>query len=293
MHSPEDPQPLFSFVWSLRHQVYQLRRFIPFLRRRHRLESMVGPLGCWDDLRRFQFEFLRSRGLQPHHSLLDIGCGPLQGGLEFIRYLEPGKYAGIDIRTEPLAAAYIRVAKSGLTAKNPRLAVSSSFGREELGDLAFDYIWASQVLYHLDAAALHTCFSSIAARMKSDSKFYGNVIPDPKLHPVWGQWEGFPFHPHPLDFIRETGDQYGLKINVIGTMRDFGYPVAGDLHLFSMLEIRKRKTSPAFLLSADNPMHGMLHYTRTCAQCIYYSRRINSEPLPCHPEPVLASVSQK
>jgi SAM-dependent methyltransferase len=241
MNTAAASSPRSDFIWSLRHRVYRLRRFVPVLRRRHQLETMVGPLGLWDDLKRFQFDFLKSRGLKPHHFLLDIGCGPLQGGLEFIRYLEPGNYAGIDIRPEPIATAHIRVAKSGLAAKNPRLAVSGSFGREELGDGLFDYIWASQVLYHLDAAGLQTCFAAVAARMKPGAKFYGNVIPDPGMHPVWGQWEGFPFYPHPIDFIRETGERCDLEVTVMGPMRDFGYPAAGDLHLFSMLEIRKKK----------------------------------------------------
>lgn len=252
-------------VRCLRRKWYELRKLIPMLRERHELERMVGPFGYWDSLQRFQIEFLKERGLRPHHSLLDFGCGPLQGGLEFIRYLEPGKYTGVDIRLEPVAAAYVQVARAGLVGKNPTLIISQSFGRDELGERRYDFIWASQVLYHLDAGDLRVCFERAAAHMGPDSRFYGNIIHDPNLHPVWSQWEGFPFYPHPLDFVRELGDRCGLDAVPLGPMRNFGYPDVGDLSHFTMLEFRKKR-NPAL---AEAPV------------------RLKFEP---HHEPELASV---
>ena len=39
-------------------------------------------------------------GLKPEHKLLDVGCGPLRGGIKFINYLEPGNYYGVDKRAD-------------------------------------------------------------------------------------------------------------------------------------------------------------------------------------------------
>lgn len=36
--------------------------------------------GDWEKIGKLQFEFLVSRGLRPHHRMLDIGCGTLRGG---------------------------------------------------------------------------------------------------------------------------------------------------------------------------------------------------------------------
>ena len=68
-----------------------LRKLIPSQKERLRLEMLVGPIGKWDILRQFQLEALLKNGLQPHHSLLDIGCGPLQGGVAFIQYLDKSR----------------------------------------------------------------------------------------------------------------------------------------------------------------------------------------------------------
>jgi len=57
-----------------------------------RLEAMVGPPGVWKDCRDFQINFLRKMGLKTHHQVLDIGCGPLRGGIPLIRYLDAGNY---------------------------------------------------------------------------------------------------------------------------------------------------------------------------------------------------------
>src|SRR5262245_52171544 len=70
-----------------------------------RLESMVGPPGAWQATARFQLAFLRRMGLRPSHRVLDIGCGPLRGGLPLIRYLDRGRYTGIEVRGEALAEA--------------------------------------------------------------------------------------------------------------------------------------------------------------------------------------------
>src|SRR5919201_1815322 len=56
----------------------------------------IGNFRLWDRLGRLQFDYLVERGLAPHDYFLDIGCGPLRGGVHFIRYLELGRYYGVD-----------------------------------------------------------------------------------------------------------------------------------------------------------------------------------------------------
>ena len=50
----------------------------------------------WDLIRELQFRFLVERGLAPSDTFIDVACGSLRGGVNFIRYLEPGRYLGID-----------------------------------------------------------------------------------------------------------------------------------------------------------------------------------------------------
>ena len=52
--------------------------------------------GRWEEIGQLRLDFLRERGLQPQHHLLDVGCGSLRGGVRFILYLETGHYSGLD-----------------------------------------------------------------------------------------------------------------------------------------------------------------------------------------------------
>ncbi len=60
----------------------------------------------WEQRGLLQFEFLVAQGLEPGHSLLDVGCGPLRAGVHFVEFLEPGHYYGIDINETLLDAGY-------------------------------------------------------------------------------------------------------------------------------------------------------------------------------------------
>ena len=49
---------------------------------------------------------LKAHGLEPHHTLLDVGCGPGRIANALGNYLaDSGKYLGLDIMEEPLALA--------------------------------------------------------------------------------------------------------------------------------------------------------------------------------------------
>ncbi len=110
----------------IRRRIYGFRAFIPWLRERHHLELMVGPLGNWDKLQAYQLNLLKSNGLKPQHILLDIGCGPMQGGIAFIKYLDKGNYYGVDIKKNVIDIGKEQITKNKLTGKNPFLSHSET-----------------------------------------------------------------------------------------------------------------------------------------------------------------------
>ena len=68
-------------LFELRRRSKQLiTKFNPF-DRETRLERLVGPAGIWPHLQQYQFNALTRLGLKPHHSVVDIGCGPLTVGV--------------------------------------------------------------------------------------------------------------------------------------------------------------------------------------------------------------------
>lgn len=214
------------------------RRIVPSVKKRYRLEQMCGPLGYWDQIQQYQLHFLMQMGLKPHHTLLDIGCGPLSGGLSFISYLDKGNYCGIDVRKEAITEGHIQIADTGLVDKNPFLAVSNTFGVEELGDRKFDYIFASQMLYHLNEDIIEALFKRLPLIMKPESKFYGDIIGYPNRVRESSHWHEFSFYLHSHAFLEGICEKYGLAISNLGQIEQFSYPDTVALKTNDMLEIR-------------------------------------------------------
>lgn len=213
-----------------------LRWVSPHVRHQYRLDKMVGPVGWWSELQAYQYGALKSLGLRPHHSLLDIGCGPLQGGVAFIRYLDKGKYTGIDLREEAIAEAHTQVMRAGLAAKNPFLAVSESFGRDELDGSTFDYIWCSQLLYHLDEIQMDALLEQVSRRLAPRGVFYGDTIGSKNIVRESHTWNGFRFHLHSLSRLQEVAERHRLQLVARGSIAELGYPSAISLSTNVLIE---------------------------------------------------------
>lgn len=90
--------------------------------------------GLWDDIGNLQFEFLKSRGLKPHHVLLDIACGSLRAGSHFIPYLNCGNYLGLDKERRLIKLGLEReVQRKLVNEKAPQFVVSDSFEFAKFG----------------------------------------------------------------------------------------------------------------------------------------------------------------
>ncbi len=222
---------------GLRRNIYGLRRFIPMMRERHLLEDMVGPLGFWNELQAYQLNTLKLNGLKPEHSLLDIGCGPLQGGIAFIKYLEKNKYYGIDVNPKSLEAGIRQIEKYHLTNKNPFLSLSNSFGREELKGIKFNFIWASQILYYFNDEKLKSLMEWLSLSLKDDGKFLGDIIG--AKHYEFKTKE-HSWYLHTLDSLSDIGRLYNLKIENLGEIEKFKYPSKLSLKSNNLIMITKK-----------------------------------------------------
>ena len=228
-------------LFELRRRSNQLiARINPFDRVQYRLERLVGPVGIWAHLQQYQFNALTRLGLQPYHSLIDIGCGPITVGLALIAYLNRGNYVGVDALPEPLVESYRRVAQHSLAHKNPTLVCSSTFGGSELGNRSFDFIWMSQLSYHLDDAQTMQLFEQAHAMMSSTSVFLADIIdPEMDLDPD-SKWHGFSYHVRPVEFYEALAQRFSFSVQRRGTLRDYGYPEKINLSANILLEFRKR-----------------------------------------------------
>ena len=232
-------------IQEARRQLLKVRAYLPWLRARHRREAMVGPLGHWEELRAYQLKALTQNGMRPHHRLLDIGCGPLQGGIAFIQHLDPRGYTGLDLDSRKLSEGYRQIGDTGNAPRNPRLILSRSFGAEELGDETFDFIWASQVLYYFDPETMKRLFTQVARRLAAGGRFLGDILGtcEPEFrtrrHLAWMA----SVQPHTVEKLDALASPLGLRARSLGVIGQFGYPPTLNLRSNILVEVSRRAES--------------------------------------------------
>jgi hypothetical protein len=181
--------------------------------------ALVGRPELWEMKRRFQFEFLKAHGLQPHHRLVDIGCGTLRGGLPLIALLDSGNFFGIEARRVALRAALREIREADLEHKRPTLIHSRDFVVEGL-DRRIHYAWAFSVLIHFDDHVLRKCLGAVSRWLMPNGIFFANANIG---HRSTRRWEEFPVVSRPLDFYREQGGNFGLRLEDLGELRQLGH----------------------------------------------------------------------
>ncbi len=159
---------------------------------RHR--EKVG--GFWEEVGRLQLDYLVRNGLQPHHKLVDIGCGALRGGIPIIRYLRQGNYHGMDINKSLLQAGRIEIKKAGLTNKRPRLLLDDKFKLVKFQQV-FDYGIAISLFTHLPMNFIIRCLVETGKVLARGGLFLASYFEAP--------------HPAHLDTIRH--DPGGITTN--------------------------------------------------------------------------------
>ena len=177
--------------------------------------------GMWEELGDFQAHLLKSEGLSPEHTLLDIGCGPLRAGVQIIPYLADGHYYGVDRNASFLAAGRAEL-QTYAPGTRVTLHCDESFAFETF-ERTFDYLLCFSVSTHLDAHAVQRLFNAAAKVMHKESLFLCTafIVPEENknhfyrhpdtettsfpdkdpFHYTWGELE---------EFAREAGIQLGL-----------------------------------------------------------------------------------
>jgi SAM-dependent methyltransferase len=132
----------------------------------------IGYVEEWERHGRAQFDYLVAQGLLPHHHLLDVGCGPLRGGVHFIAYLDAGHYFGVEKNAAVLEAAREQeLERYELRDKRPVLVAMENFDFPSLGQ-SFDYAWAQSVFTHLPLNSIIRCVMNIERVLVEGGKFY-------------------------------------------------------------------------------------------------------------------------
>ena len=157
---------------------------------RHR--AVIG--GLWDELGPHQLNFLKTAGLKPHHTLLDIGCGSLRLGIHAVRYLEAGQYWGTDLNESLLAAGYeLEIVPADLGAKLPRtnLIVDGEFTFQGIPK-EVDFVIAQSVFTHLPLNHMRLCLARLASHLTAPCTFFFTIFTPPAGGSVTQSYEQSP-----------------------------------------------------------------------------------------------------
>ena len=128
----------------------------------------------WYELGEWQLTALREFGLQPHHYLLDMGCGPMRLGIHAIPYLEDGHYFGIDAFRPYISLGQAILQECGFQ-KRYTVRLSSEFDFERF-DREFDYGIGQSVFTHLSISEIRNCTAALKKAMKPKGQFLFTYI---------------------------------------------------------------------------------------------------------------------
>jgi SAM-dependent methyltransferase len=123
----------------------------------------------WEMRGAFQVELLKELGLGPEHTLLDIGCGPLRGGMHFIKYLNTGNYVGVDFNRSFIEAGHLQLKRAGFSSVVNQVAVINDFNFSGLNN-KFDYLLCFSVLNHCSESERRLFFNHIGGIMQKNSR---------------------------------------------------------------------------------------------------------------------------
>ncbi len=141
----------------------------------HRIE--VG--GQWDEAGAWQFDFLRRQGLEPHHFLLDVGCGSLSGAVRLLPYLEPRRYWGFEVsRALFEAGVLVEVPRAGVREDRGHFIVNQAFDFSE-SPVDFDMAIANSFFRRLPLNAIPSCVASVVRKLKPGGRFFATWLDNP------------------------------------------------------------------------------------------------------------------
>jgi len=195
--------------------------------------SFVG--GSFETHGRTQLDYLRTRGLKPEHTLLDIGCGSFRAGRHFIDYLDAGNYHGIEANPTLIQTGYDRELTDEQRAKAPveNFKVNDRFWGW-FDDTKFDYVIAQSVFTHVSLNHMRLCLFRAGQVTKPGGSFYATFFERPdetqlgKIfnkggnRPFFSEKNAFWYYRSDLEWAASFGPS---RMNYIG---DWGHP-AGQM----------------------------------------------------------------
>jgi SAM-dependent methyltransferase len=127
-------------------------------------QHLGGGAAQWERRGQFQLALLRHLGLVESSRVLDVGCGPLRGGLPIIHFVGARNYRGFDANRSLVEAAHFELERAGLREAIGHVTLLEDFA---LGTLAarYDVVLCFSVLNHCTPDERARFFAAVPAVM--------------------------------------------------------------------------------------------------------------------------------
>ncbi|HWA89886.1 MAG TPA: class I SAM-dependent methyltransferase [Rhizomicrobium sp.] len=117
----------------------------------------------WWEAGRTNFErYLKLLPIRPDSKLVDYGCGSLRIGAHFIRYLDPGRYFGLDITTGLIDAGKEIIGGAMLAGKQPLFGAIEEEALAKAVAFGADFVCSTAVCYHVHPDEAPVYFGNLA-----------------------------------------------------------------------------------------------------------------------------------
>jgi SAM-dependent methyltransferase len=114
--------------------------------------------------------------IQPHHRVVDYGCGSFMTGIHFIRALAPGNYLGLDVTPSFIEMGRDLIGEALLVEKQPHLDTISERSLAAAADFQADFVVSNAVAYHVHPAELPAyCRNLVQITAKHGSRLVFDV----------------------------------------------------------------------------------------------------------------------
>lgn len=135
--------------------------------------------GMWDEIGRLQFDFMVKSGLEPSHCFCDVACGSFRGGIHFIRYLDGGKYLGIEKEKQLVDVGVEKEIGEALwQEKKPEIVISDSFEFKRFTKVP-DYSLAISLFTHLVPEDIIRCLANLREFVDPGHLFFVTFFDEP------------------------------------------------------------------------------------------------------------------
>ena len=178
--------------------------------------------GAWESIGACQFNFMTLKGLRPQHTLIDVGCGSLRGGVHFISYLDSNCYYGTDVNKSLIESGFEKELneknKSKVSLEN-NFIVSDDFNFNFNMEY-FDYGIALSLFTHLSENRIVECLNKLRKKFTDGGKFYASFFLPASSFSIPTYSNRDPFH-YNIEQMRNMAEKTNWNMKYIG---DFKHP---------------------------------------------------------------------